>query len=93
MTGPEDDDPKFRELLRQVSEVDVPDYPDWSRGWKWGLFSGAFTAFIIFLVIFISGPLASFWQRLQGYGFGSLGIAFAVFLIVGAVGAFRPDNQ
>ena len=39
MRDPEDD-PRLKELLRQVEAVDIPDYPDWKKGRRWGLTAG-----------------------------------------------------
>jgi len=81
-----EDDPKFRQLLRKIAAVDVPDYPDWKRGWKWGLASGILTALVLFFFAFLGGGVARFWGS-------ALGVAVFMFLTVGAIGAFRPRND
>ena len=43
MRDPEDD-PRLKELLRQVEAVDIPDYPDWKKGRRWGLTAGVAAA-------------------------------------------------
>lgn len=84
MSDPEDD-PRIRELLRQVEAVDIPDYPNWKRGWRWGLFSGIAAGILIALSLLAGG-------RMLEYGWMAVAIAVGVFLAVGAIGAFRPQN-
>lgn len=84
MNNPEDN-PRLRELLRQVEAVDIPDYPDWKRGWRWGLSAGITTGILIALVLLAGG-------RLLDYGWTAAAIAAAVLLVVGAIGACRPQN-
>ena len=74
MSDPEDD-PRFKELMRQIEAVNIPDYPDWKRGLRWGLSAGI-----------------EFGRRVIEYGWTVVVIALVVFLTVGAIGAFRPQN-
>ena len=87
-----EDDPRFKELLRQVEAVDVPDYPDWKRGWRWGLAAGVSAGVLIALFLLVGGKIGNFGKRLLEYGWTAAAIAFAVFLVVWAIGAFRPQN-
>lgn len=82
----QEDDPRLKELLRQVEDVyNIPDYPDWKRGWKWGLPSGIIAGAIVALFLLSCG-------RLLQLGWSAALFAFAVFLVVWAVGAFRPQK-
>jgi UDP-N-acetylmuramyl pentapeptide phosphotransferase/UDP-N-acetylglucosamine-1-phosphate transferase len=86
-----EDDPEFRRLMRRIAAVDIPDYPDWKRGMKWGLLIGILIV-LVSLLAFLIGD-GSYWERLLKYGWQVLCFAFVVFLIVGAIGAFRPQDR
>ena len=86
-----EDDPAFRQLLLQIAAVDIPDYPDWKRGMMWGLSIGILIVLLSLLVLLIGE--GSYWSRLLKYGWMALCFAFAVFIIVGAIGAFRPQDR
>jgi hypothetical protein len=85
-----EDDPEYRQLMLRIAAVDIPDYPDWKRGMKWGLSIGIFIVLLSLLVLLIGD--GSYWERLLKYGWMALCFAFAVFIIVGAIGAFRPQD-
>ena len=89
MRDPEDD-PRFKELLRQVEAVD---YPDWKRGWRWGLAAGVTAGIFVALFLLVGGRIEHFGRRVLEYGWTVLAIALIVFLAVGAIGAFRPQNM
>ena len=92
MRDPEDD-PRFKELLRQVEAVDIPDYPDWKRGWRWGLAAGVTAGIFVALFLLVGGRIEHFGRRVLEYGWTVLAIALIVFRAVGAIGAFRPQNM
>ncbi len=85
-----EDDPEYRQLMLRIAAVDIPDYPDWKRGMKWGLSIGIFIV-LLSLLVFLIGD-GSYLERLLKYGWMALCFAFAVFIIVGAIGAFRPQD-
>lgn len=84
MRDPEDD-PRLKELLRQVEAVDIPDYPDWKKGRRWGLTAGVAAGILIVLFLLVCGRLAQ-------YGWTAAIIAITVFLVVWAIGSFRPQK-
>ena len=85
-----EDDPEYRQLMLRIAAVDIPDYPDWKRGMTWGLSCGILIV-LLSLLVFLIGD-GSYWERLLKYGWMVLCFAFAVFIIVGAIGAFRPQD-
>lgn len=91
MSDPEDD-PRFKELMRQIEAVDIPDYPDWKRGVRWGLSAGITVGILVALFLLVSGRIEEFGRRVIEYGWTVVVIALVVFLTVGAIGAFRPQN-
>ena len=69
----------------QLPEFDYPEYPDWKRGLKWGLCVGIPVGLpALSLLVFRSDPLL---VKI----FYVLIIVVSTFLIVGSIGAFRPD--
>jgi len=86
-----EDDPRFRQLLLRIAAVHIPDYPDWKRGLKWGLAAGTFLVLLSLLILLIGE--GTYWSRLVRYGWMGLCFAAALFIIVGAVGAFRPQDR
>lgn len=71
----------------QLPEFDYPEYPDWNRGLKWGVWIGIPMALpALMLLFFRSEPVL---VRI----FYVIMIFIASFLIVGSIGAFRPDNN
>ena len=91
MSDPEDD-PRFKELMRQIEAVDIPDYPDWKRGVRWGLSAGITVGILVALFLLVSGRIEVFGRRVIVYGWTVVVIALVVFFTVGAIGAFRPQN-
>ena len=91
MRDPEDD-PRFKELMRQIEAVDIPDYPDWKRGLRWGLSAGITVGILVALFLLVSGRIEEFGRRVIEYGWTVVVIALVVFFTVGAIGAFRPQN-
>ena len=91
MRDPEDD-PRLKELLRQVEAVDIPDYPDWKKGRRWGLTAGVAVGILIVLFLLVCGRLEPFGRRLAQYGWTAAIIAITVFLVVWAIGSFRPQK-
>jgi hypothetical protein len=71
--------------VMQLPEFDYPEYPNWNRGLKWGLCAGIpFALPALLLLIFRS-------EALLIKIFYVLAIFITSFLIVGSIGAFRPD--
>ncbi|MFA6101786.1 MAG: hypothetical protein WCV67_01755 [Victivallaceae bacterium] len=69
----------------QLPEFDYPEYPNWKRGLKWGLYAGIPVSLpALSLLVFRSEPLL---VKI----FYVLIIVVLTFLIVGSIGAFRPD--
>ncbi len=91
MSDPEDD-PRFKELMRQIEAVNIPDYPDWKRGLRWGLSAGITVGILVALFLLVSGRIEEFGRRVIEYGWTVVVIALVVFFTVGAIGAFRPQN-
>ena len=91
MSDPEDD-PRFKELMRQIEAVDIPDYPDWKRGLRWGLSAGITVGILVALFLLVSGRIEEFGRRVIEYGWTVVVIALVVFFTVGAIGTFRPQN-
>ena len=91
MSDPEDD-PSFKELMRQIEGVDIRDYPDWKRGVRWGLSAGITVGILVALFLLVSGRIEEFGRRVIEYGWTVVVIALVVFFTVGAIGAFRPQN-
>jgi hypothetical protein len=71
----------------QLPEFDYPEYPNWKRGLKWGLCVGIPVALpALLLLVFRSESL---WVKI----FYALMIFIMSFLVVGSIGAFRPDSD
>ena len=69
----------------QLPEFDYPEYPNWSRGLKWGLYIGIPLASpALLLLVFRS-------ETLLVKIFYVMMVYLASFLIIGSIGAFRPD--
>jgi hypothetical protein len=68
-----------------LPEFDYPEYPNWRRGLKWGLCGGIPLALpSLSMLVFLSQPLLIKILYV-------LAVFVTCFLVVGSVGAFRPD--
>ena len=91
------EDAKTREVLRMMDrmmqESKIPDYPDYRRGLRWGGIVGvlALAALIVFIVL--SGQSNDIAGRLLRHGWTALAVGGVMFLLVGAIGAFRPPKD
>lgn len=81
----QEEDPAFRLLLQELRKVDVPDYPDYRRGLRWGTLLGG-------IVTLTTGAGAWLFQS-KNFGIGSVLIVGVIFFLVAwAFGAFRPHD-
>ncbi|MPM94426.1 hypothetical protein SDC9_141572 [bioreactor metagenome] len=84
-----ENDPQYRELLRRIAAVDIPDYPNWKFGAKCGVIAGVVTGFFILLFLLVCSSLKTTFT----YGWIAIAFAGLAFLFAGAVGAFRPPRR
>ncbi len=76
-------DPALENIV--LPEFDYPEYPNWQRGLKWGLCAGIPLALpSLALLVFRSEPLL---VKI----FYVLAVFITSFLVIGSIGAFRPD--
>ena len=80
----------------ELSVANLPDYPNWKRGIIWGIATGIIFAIIPWIIpdAILSAKILKadklpYWFNDFG---ASVGIFIVVFLIVGVVGAFRPQK-
>ena len=71
----------------QLPEFDYPEYPDWKRGLKWGLCVGIPAGLPGFVLFIFKEP------SLLAKIFYVLMIFITSFLVVGSLGAVRPDSD
>ncbi len=87
MAGEKDDLSASLRLRLREAESGAPDYPDYRRGWIWGVVAGALIAVIGFLIILPAGLGTAL-----RFAWGILGLAFFFGLIAWGIGAYRPQN-
>ena len=82
---------RLKELLKEVESVQIPDYPDYQRGRKWAVYTGAPLLVILLAVMRFSGPITRLHVRLWD-NIWTFASAALVVLVVWAFGAFRPQK-
>ena len=82
---------RLKELLKEVESVQIPDYPDYQRGRKWGVYTGVPLLVILLAVMLFSGPITRLHVRLWD-NIWTFASAALVVLVVWAFGAFRPQK-
>jgi hypothetical protein len=71
----------------------IPDYPDWKRGLKWGLTASIPLSLAVFLIsASVSLSKNGVTKLILSELFQAFVIFIMFFLLIGSIGAFRPQN-
>lgn len=71
----------------------IPDYPDWKRGLKWGLTASIPFSLAVFLIsASVSLSKTGVSKLILSELFQAFVIFIMFFLLIGSIGAFRPQN-
>ncbi len=81
---------RLRQLLEEVESMNFPDYPAYRTGCRWGLVCAIPVFALVLFVLCISSK--DILHTLLIYGWTAPVIAGTIFLLVWAIGAFRPTK-
>ncbi|MDR0932677.1 MAG: hypothetical protein LBM70_06635 [Victivallales bacterium] len=88
-----EDEPRFKAVLEQIAKVDIPDYPDWKRGWRWGITSAIVSVIIIALFFFTFAEWSNIGNYVRNYGLSVAVLIAIISLLLWTFGAFRPQKM